>query len=150
MNYRVKFVFVSIATLILSIAGCASGTVSIDDLDISISDLQKAVHESLPAKSRGQSASGREFKTVYFVQKKGEFEEVEGGLYRSYASIEIHGDRRPYSIVVQVPVEKRTSEGHYELFKYDEGTARVITRRIQKALHERREDRNIIDDFRAF
>lgn len=150
MKIKAKIGIALFVASILLIVGCATGVVTIEDLNIATDDLQKVIVSSLPVRARGQSVSGREFKSAYFVQRNGEFEESDGGPTRSYVIAEIIGDRRPYSISVQVVVEKRTGEGHYTQDRADERLARVISRRIQKALHERREDRNIIDDFRAF
>jgi hypothetical protein len=139
-----------IGFLTLFLGGCANNGVTTDDINVPIGDLQKLIAEAIPVKIKTSSTSGREFKSNYFIQKKGEFEEFDGGPMRSQVEVEILGDRRPYSVFVRVPVEKRSAEGHYKVIKYDDGTARVIIRRIQKALHERRDNRNIIDDFRAF
>ncbi len=139
------FLFVSI------LSGCGTrGAVYIEDLSIAIHELQRVAIDSLPLGKRGQSANERELYSEYFVEKGGEYVAARGVPTRRYAHITILGDRRPYKIEVQVIVESRGSRGEYSHQKYDEGMARVITRRIQNALHKRREDRNIIDDFRVF
>jgi hypothetical protein len=137
--------------MILATSGCASsGSVSIDDLNTSLVDLQRVVTDALPLGKRKQSQNTRVFYSSYFLVKKGEYEAAADHPYRNYAEIFILGDRRPYKIEVRVITEKRERDGEYSLIKYDEGLARVISRRIQMALHKRREDRNIIDDFRVF
>ncbi len=137
--------------MILVGSGCASrGSVSLDELNASLIDLQRIVTEVLPLGKRKQSENARVFYSSYFLIKKGEYEAAAESLYRNYAEVFILGDRRPYDIEVRVITERRNSDGEYSLIKYDEGLARVISRRIQVALHKRREDRNIIDDFRVF
>jgi len=134
----------------LYLAGCASGTVSLDDVDMTINDLHRVVANSMPVRVKNETANGREFYSVYFVPKGGDFEESDGGPRRYIAHVEIIGDQKPYRIDITVTLQKRVEEAHYESDRTEEGMARVISRRIQKALHERREDRNVIDDFRVF
>ncbi len=134
----------------LSMVGCATGTGTIDNLNISLTDLQRIATAALPLGKRAESQNGREFISEYFVVQKGEYVEAAGSSHRHYAKISVLGDRRPYKIDVQVIVERKDSGGEFDQSGYDEGLARVITRRIQKTLHERRDDRNIIDDFRVF
>lgn len=141
-----------LASVLLLVTGCAgfSKTQVIRDLNVAMADLQKVVRSALPISKRIESQNSREFYSAYFVYRNGEYEKAENAKVRYTAHISILGDRRPYTIEVEVPVEGRSSTGEYMLIKYDEGHAKVITRRIQKALYERREDRNIIDDFRVF
>jgi len=131
--------------------GCSTpGSVSMNDVDVSIIELQKVVETVLPVGKRSQSENGREYFSEYFISKNGEFEESAQAAIRSFAHILILGDRKPYNIDVVVVVERRSSSGGYVRIKYDQGLARVISRRIQNALHKRRDGRNIIDDFRVF
>ena len=71
---------------------------------------------------------------------------------RSYAQVYILGDRRPYVIEVYVNKQRRVSAQSSEYV--DEGSdqeiAKVVYQRIQFQLSKRREDLNIIDDFRIF
>ncbi len=134
----------------LWLAGCASGTISIDDVEMSVNDLHRIIVNSLPVRMRTETPNGREFYSEYFIPKGGDFEEVDGGPKRYVAHVEIIGDQKPYRVEVTVILERRVSEGHYEKDRSEEGIARVVTRHIQKGLHERREDRNVIDDFRVF
>lgn len=141
--FAVVFIFVFV--------GCASsGSVELEKLNHSITDLSKVVIDVLPIRRRTQSANEREFFSEYYVIRNGEYEEAGASPIRTVAHISILGDRRPYTIQVQVILERRTSSGEYSFVKYDTAQARVLSRRIQSALHKRREDRNIIDDFRIF
>lgn len=139
----------AILWVVLFLVGCA-GKSTIDELSVSLNDLQSVSVGVLPLGQRTVSANGREHTSNYFSVKNGEYESAVNAKTRNYAVITILGDRRPYQLEVIVVVERRTEDGEYYRSGYDEGLARVITRRIQKALHERREDRNIIDDFRVF
>jgi hypothetical protein len=130
---------------------CASmGSMTLEDLNVALVDLQREAVAALPLGKRSQSQNARTFYSEYFVYSKGEYESGNAQPVRHYAEITILGDRRPYKMEIRVAKEVRESDGRYVLSNYDEGLTRVITRRIQSALHKRREDRNIIDDFRVF
>lgn len=134
----------------LFVCGCASA-VRIDTRKVSLNEVVKIVESNLPAGRRSVSSNGRTFLSNYFVRgKEGEFTPANNAPIRHYARIVVLGDRRPYTIEVEVITEKRETGGQYDHFKYDEGLARVISRRIEKQLYQRREDRNIVDDFRIF
>lgn len=136
---------------IFCISNCATpGTSSLTELNYPLVDLQKLCINALPLGKRSESLNSREYYSEYFVTKGGEFESAEGKSTRMTVYIVILGDRRPYRIDIRVPVEKRMSNGQYQLVKYDKGLANMISRRMTSALHKRRDDRNIIDDFRVF
>jgi len=144
-----KLVVIFVISMIVN--GCATtGRIVIEDLQMSLVDLQQAVIANLPLGQRQLSSNGREYTSQYFIMKQGEFAEAVGTSSRNFAVISILGDRRPYKIEVVVTIESRDASGQYRVVKYDQGMARVISRRLEKALHKRREDRNIIDDFRVF
>jgi hypothetical protein len=135
----------------LFIGGCSTrGSVSIDEVNQSITDLERVVTETLPLGKRAQSQNGREFYSEYFTYKNGEYDDAATKALRRTLHVLILGDRRPYKIEARVIVEVRDSRGEYSLAKYDEGMARVFIRRIQGLLNKRRDDRNVIDDFRVF
>lgn len=135
---------------LLNLTGCATGTVSIDELNMSLVELHQIATSALPLGKRLESPNGREFYSSYFVVRNGEYKEVEGSSSRGYAIISVLGDRRPYKIEVAVIIETKNSGGEFNKSGYDERLARVISRRIQKILYKRRDDRNIVDDFRIF
>ena len=63
------------------------------------------------------------------------------------------GDSRPYAVEVFVTREKRVLRGDdftYAVVGHDSRLAKELAARIQEQLSKRREDRNIIDDFRVF
>jgi hypothetical protein len=145
----VRILLFSISLFLLS--SCATpGTATLSDLNYALADLQRLCINALPLGKRFESLNNREYYSEYFVTKGGEFESAQGKNFRMTVHIILLGDRRPYKIQISVPVEKRMSNGHYQLVKYDEGLAKMISRRMSSALHKRRDDRNIIDDFRVF
>lgn len=142
-----RFIF---AGVLFFLSSCAMGTIEIDDLDLALADIHSAVRMSMPLGIREQSSNGREYKSEYFIIKKGEYGAAENAPLKYFASAIILGDRRPYTVKVRVEAQRRDEVGHYERAHYDEGIARVIARKIQMHLHKRRDGRNIIDDFRVF
>lgn len=138
-----------IAILSLALSSCATTGEKIEDLNTSLVSLQRLADKSLPVARKKVSRNGREFYSVPFVTIKGEFVRAKSERVQNIAVIKVLGDRRPYTLEVQV-VKKVLGQSGYGESGYDQGLARVIKRRIQKALVQRREDRNIIDDFKAF
>jgi len=136
--------------ILFSMMGCASREYTISDLNIPTPELQKIVISSLPVGQNGESKSGRKFVSKYFKKEKGSFVESDSGSKRYFAEITILGDRRPYSIEVQVYLEQKDVGTNYVTKTLDKGMSRVIMRRIQYQLYKRRDDRNVIDDFRVF
>lgn len=127
----------------------------IENLDMPIHELQKAVEMNLPGGRRQMSANGREYKSEYFVVANGKIQLAGNASDRFYAHIFILGDRRPYTLHVSVLREHSVKGGEdynrkFETYATDERIAKVITKRIQETLSKRRDDRNIIDDFRVF
>ena len=95
--------------------------------------------------------NGRVFFSNYFLlQKSGKFQPAEKSGLRHYAKIYVLGDRRPYTIEVQVLRQRRSGPGEYYSDGSDERIAKVVAKVIQDNLNKRPEDLNIIDDFRVF
>jgi hypothetical protein len=131
-------------------AACSTpGALVIKDLDKPLVNLQKTAEMSLPAGRRSISANGREFVSNYFADEKGKFVLSENAAIRNQCKISILGDRRPYTVEVLVIQQKRTG-GQYSQAVTNERIAKVVKRRFDKALHQRREQFNIIDDFRPY
>ena len=138
--------------LLLSVilVSCATTSEKIEQINRPLSELQKVADQNLPVGRAKVSPNGREFYSVPFIKEKGGFAKATDHQAHYVAVIKVLGDRRPYSISVEVSVQKRQSSGQFRKSGYDQGLARVISRRIQKSLHQRRDNRNIIDDFKVF
>lgn len=145
-----KKIAAQFALLLLTLTGCATSTTAIDELDMSLAELNKIAISALPIGKRIESRNGREFYSAYFTVRKGEYEEAVATAIRNYAVISILGDRRPYKLEVSVIIERKNAGGEFEKVGHDAGLARVLARRIQNTLYKRRDNRNIIDDFRVF
>ncbi len=135
----------------LFLAGC-SHAAQVQDLNLPLSTLAKVVANKSPRGIRLISPNGREFSSNYFGTPGRFDEDASAKPQRSYAVMTILGDRRPYTIVVTVIREARNQQSlnEYRKLGTDAVIAKELVRRIKADLANRREDRNVIDDFRAF
>ncbi len=130
-------------------------TVYINDVEAPLSDVRSAVLAALRMGYRSISGNGREILSKHFLvnRRDNSIKPAGHALERYFVKILILGDRRPYSIEVLVAHEKRVLRGdsfRYVIDYYDHMLAKDIARIIEDELAKRREDRNIIDDFRVF
>lgn len=94
------------------------------------------------------SENGRELFSTYF-DSSGLALEPAKSKERFQTHVIILGDRRPYDIRVVVLVDEKQN-GQFVPIGYDNQKARKIADRIQRALNESRDKRNVIDDFKPF
>ena len=143
--------------LLVGLGGCASfDGVTMGELNLALTDIQSAVDRALPTGKRQVSANGREFYSNYFVPRKRRLKAAKkNAKVRFYAHVFVLGDQRPYNIRVVVKRQHRTNSNvglkrGYSDVGSDQRLAKVVLKRIQRRLAKRRDDRNIIDDFRVF
>jgi len=145
--------------LSLILSGCAAlqrepQGVHLKELEGSLSEIRSAAAAALPMGHRGVSSNGREiFSKHFLVSGNGDVRPAGDALERFFATVTILGDRRPYDVKVVVAHEKRVLRGDnfvYVIDYYDTMLARDVGRKLEVELAKRREDRNIIDDFRVF
>lgn len=135
-------------------SGCASiGTpryaTTIKELDKPLIDIQRMIARTLPGGLSHASSNGREMYSRPFIIEKGLYKPVGEVADRYVGVVTVLGDRRPYILEIVVAHENRQG-GEYKIVGYDIGMARQLERRIKQVLAKRREDLNIIDDFRVF
>lgn len=138
--------FIVIFAYLLS--GCVSKSYLIDNQNYSLGDLKKTL-VSLIGEPRKISENQRTLYSRYFSRKVDPKFDPEKSSERLYATITILGDRRPYEVQVEVISEIRDG-GTYVGQGVDEIETNKLGRGIRTRLNQGREDRNIIDDFRAF
>lgn len=138
--YLILFVF---------IAGCVSPSgVRIEGETSSLNDIRAAV-KSVLGDPRKISQNQREIYSPYFsATADPKFDETKS-KERAFSKVEIHGDRRPYDITVEVFIEEK-QHGKYVVVDRDVRLATKFRDEIRKKLNESRDSRNVIDDFRAF
>lgn len=133
---------------LLLVSGCASSTYIIDSQNYSLGELKKILI-GLTGEPRKVSENQRTLYSRYFSRKNDPKFDPEKSAERLYAKIAILGDRRPYDVEVQVIIEAKDEKNYV-----DEGPDEIETnklgRDIKIRLNQSREDRNVIDDFRAF
>jgi hypothetical protein len=143
----------ALLTLLVS-AGCSTpGGYKIENLDRPLLDLQAVASKSMPLGLRKTSVNGREYFSQYFIASERKFKPAEKSPVRSYAHIFVLGDRRPYTIQIIVHREKLTKVNGSTAFVetgLDHPVAKVVRSRVVQQLNKRREELNIIDDFRVF
>ena len=130
------------------VTSCTSSA-KINNVMFAFQDVRSAIIASLPHGLRQEGSNGREMLSWYFSPKNFETE-AEDKPERAYAQVNIIGSSRPYKINVAVVRERRLKNGDYTKVGEDERLTDLMVKRIKAVLADRRDDRNVIDDFRAF
>jgi len=124
------------------------------DVDWPLGELRAVVGSVLPVGQRAISPNGRELLSKHFILEGTRGYKAAGdATERYYAAILILGDRRPYDVEILVTLERRVLRGNqftYIVEGYDSRLAKELERKFRTELTKRREDLNIIDDFRVF
>jgi hypothetical protein len=129
------------------IVGCSSSGTYLHDVNRSVADIQIAVKRLYGVATK--SADDRVLYTPPLKKDPNDPLPPEKMKERVVARVVIDGDRRPYSILVQVYVQRRVGKNFVEE-GLDETLSTVFAKEINRELIESRENRNVIDDFRAF
>lgn len=129
------------------LTSCAN-TASVKDIMLSYNATKTVVMANIPQGVRKESPNGRELTSNYFqvesfAAEKANLEE------RAFALVKILGSSRPYSVDVRV-FRERKKKGIWRADGSDSEMTEQLGERMKQALADRREDRNVIDDFRAF
>lgn len=128
-------------------------SVLLTEIDLPLTELRSYATRTLPIGPRGSSPNGRELYSKHFVLGKDRYLPANDAASRYYAKIFVLGDRRPYNVEFFVVEERRVLVGSqftYSEVGQDRGLADELARKLKYLLSKRREDRNIIDDFRVF
>lgn len=149
------FLLLSVATVL---GGCASFSTPkyalvIKEVDWPLHDLCSLVASELPTGLRTTSANGREFYSKHFILDGPKYKLAGDSTDRYTATVTVLGDSRPYDVEIYVTREKRVlGEGGFTFNEtgHDMELAHELEFKLRQELAKRREDRNIIDDFRVF
>lgn len=131
------------------VGGCQTRGVMLKETPLNVSETRRVI-VSIIGEPRFLSQNGRELSSQYYDRKQNEIKKMEMARERMFTHITVLGDRRPYDIQVEVLVESRNQEGAFELVGSDDSRAAVIADKLKRALHQSRDKRNVIDDFRSF
>jgi hypothetical protein len=130
---------------------CASEGITIENVKGSYPAVRQAVVSQLPQGVRNVSANAREFDSGYFPLDTRKFQlDASKDPERATAHVQILGASRPYTINVRVYIESRQPNGRYRRERLDHDLAEELVERVRDDLAHRREDHNIIDEFRAY
>lgn len=136
-------------TLIFLFCACATrNAYRITDQNQSLMDIKKAI-TSVIGEPRAVSENQRTLLSQYFSRKPDPKFDPQKSKERLYAKVAILGDRRPYDVEVEVIVEEREGNS-YVAIGNEMSEAKKLGKDIRSKLNLGREDRNVIDDFRAF
>lgn len=125
-----------------------------NDVDVPLAELRATIVSLLPVGLAAGSSNGRELTSKYFVPGPVNTYKPGGDASQRYvAKIILLGDHRPYDVEVLVTAEHRQLSGN--IFRYvgygaDARLTKQLLERFQRELAKRREDRNVIDDFRVY
>ena len=138
-------------TLILffSLVSCASNEVRIDNLPRPVAQIQKAIAKAMPLGEPRTNKSKRKFTSKPFLYKGTDFVPPSNSRVRYFSVVEILGDRRPYSILIEVFKTQRLNSEFIVVGK-DRYIANVLSKTIQYQLSKGLKNGNAIDDFRVF
>jgi hypothetical protein len=142
--------FASLAVVILA-SSCASNNAQIQNVPLSYNAVKTVVTRSLPGGIVRESGNGRTMTSGYFDPETLKIENEKKPLkVHAYMIVSVYGSSRPYNVDVKAFKEERAKDGAYEDLGEDPQLTDRLAERLRAALADRREDRNVIDDFRVF
>jgi hypothetical protein len=130
------------------LTSCQTAKPAVSGVMLSYNSLKTILGNHMPGGIREQSSNGRKLYTGFFSPRNFD-EDASEASDRAYGIVTILGSSRPYNVDVEVVREKK-SGGDYRSEGRDKALTKKLTERLRQALADRREDRNVIDDFRAF
>jgi hypothetical protein len=144
-----KLLLFVVTTLFLS--SCTTGGYIADNFDYPILDIQNTVAGSIPEGVGGVNGNQRVFYSNKFSVKQ-----EKKGKIPLVMRVVINGDRRPYTLEVEVRkvasnIEKSTEAfDQGDAFQGQESLAKRVATSIKDQLTQRRKSKNIFDDFKPF
>ncbi len=140
----------AILALVIGLSSCATHQEGalLEETPLNMTESRKVVI-SVIGKPREISENGRELFSEFYDSRGLDYDPGKSGKERFFTQVLILGDRRPYDIRVIVPVEEKQGRG-FTLVGYDNEKAKRLSEKIKKALNLSRDNRNFIDDFKAY
>ncbi|PWU17753.1 MAG: hypothetical protein C5B49_08305 [Bdellovibrio sp.] len=130
-----------------TILGCSNGY-QLNEVNRTVTDIRTAIKNLYGVES--VSDNEREIITRPMKRDPNDTTPADKLTEKIYARIVIIGDRRPYDLLVEVYVLRKTRSGKFVETELDPDLSKDIAREVHRALIESRENWNVIDDFRAF
>lgn len=144
-----KLAWLFVFLMLPGLTSCSTTGVVLEDQTFSLNEIRKAITSNI-GEPRSISQNQRTFTSVYFSPKPDKKFDAQKSKQRAYAQVVVLGDRRPYDIECTVFIEERDPDGGYSQIGEDTAQSEQLAANIKKKLHQSTDDRNIIDDFRAF
>lgn len=120
---------------------------------MSLGEVKNFIKHVIPLGIRTISPNGREFFSQHFLLERNEYIAAKDASIRYTARMLILNSSRPFDVEVEVRREiRRDAHGNitYRDEGYDLRIARLLRDQLREALAKRRDDLNLIDDFRVF
>ncbi len=136
-------------TTLLLITGCTTSYTTYD-YEYSIEDIQKAIADNLPGGLGKVNSDRRVFYSQKFTVDK---TKKKNNLVMR---IVINGERRPYGLDIETRTVDVTIKDAEEAFNFGDdfrghlSLAKRVVSQIESQLVQRRKNKNIFDDFKAF
>lgn len=144
---RVNFNILYIILFIWPLSSCVTG-LKIEEVNQSLEEIRGAIKD-VSGDFKKMSANKKIYESIYFSRKPVKNFDPLLANERLYARFSILGDRRPYSILIEVIAEEKQGNT-YKVTGNQEDLAEKLGEDLKRALSKSREDRNAIDSFRAF
>ena len=149
--FAISWVVISLSLL----AGCTSATLESEPLSYSLAAINKGVEIGMSMGIQGYSENHREYYSKPFQVIQPEAVMNAGYKDRGIAKVVVLGDSRPYTIEVEVHIERGKFNrgylvGEYQFVRYDKSLAQKLLRQILTDVEHGDQDKNFIDDFRSF
>ena len=147
------------APLLFVQVGCTSletnpDAVLMHEVSVPLAELRAMLVAQLPNGMAWASDNGRELTSKYFVPGPANtYKPGAEASPRYNAKITLLGDRRPYEVEILVSTERRVLRDNvlrYARVGPEPRLTRQLVDRIQRELAKRRDDHNVIDDFRVY
>lgn len=140
-------VFALFLVISMILSSCTS-TYQLRNVPLSYNAIKTVVVSNLPGGVRRESQNGRTLTSAFFIPETLK-PEAANSKRHAYAVVVISGSTRPYDLEVHAFIEEKDEDG-WAAAGEDDDLADRLAERLRSALADRREDRNVIDDFRAF
>lgn len=151
INNITKFLLILFLSTLLVLTGCSTPSYSTFDYDYPIGDIQRVVTENLPS---GLGATNSNKRVLY--SKKFTVPQEKKKPTPLVMRVVINGDRRPYGLdfeVKQVSPDIKNIEEAFNFgsdFRGQDSLAKRVAIKVKDQLAQRRKNKNIFDDFKAF
>lgn len=134
----------------LMLSSCATQNVAIEESNFSVKQHRVAIVAALGL-VRGVSQNGREILSLYHDRKLKNIDVTAKTKERLYTKAVVLGSRRPYSVSVEVHVEKRDPDSkEFQDVGVDERLSAKRTLAIREMLNQSREEGGTFDEEAPF